>query len=283
MKTKKGVLPNLIIIGAQKCGTSSLHYYLNLHPEISMSREKELHFFSRERYWNRGIDWYKSHFIGSKKIFGEASPSYTIYPFRKRVAERMYSVVPNARLIYMVRDPLDRMVSHYIHRYAIGWESRPIEEALGQGAQSIYVAVSRYHMQLEQYLKYFPRSNILIITLEELFGHRQLTIEAVFRFLDVYDSFSTKKFSVIRHSSEEKGRKNKIGMFLKAISETKPAKIFSTHTRMTIGRLLYRPFTTRLEKPVLSEDLKKELCSYLKDDMDRLRKLTGRRFKKWCV
>src|ERR687894_2292944 len=73
-------LPNLIVIGAQKCGTSVLHYYLSLHPEVSMSRPKELNFFIEERNWPRGLDWYKSQFDGDARVRGEASPNYTAYP-----------------------------------------------------------------------------------------------------------------------------------------------------------------------------------------------------------
>ena len=87
-KSKKGRLPNLIVIGGQKCATTSLHYYLNLHPQISMSREKELNFFS-ERNWHKGIEWYKSNFTGRTKIHGESSPSYTNYPFNKEVPKRL--------------------------------------------------------------------------------------------------------------------------------------------------------------------------------------------------
>jgi Sulfotransferase domain len=282
-KKKKGVLPDLIVIGAQKCGTSSLHYYLNLHPEISMSKEKELHFFTGGRNWDKGVEWYKSNFIGNEKVLGEASSSYSFYPNYSGVPERMYRILPDARLIYIVRDPIDRIISHYIHGYAIGWENRPIEDALARLEKNRYINFSKYYMQLEQYLNYFPASNILIMTQEDLFRHRQSALQKAFRFLDVDEKYSSEKFSMIRHASEEKGRKNRIGLMLKRLSETKPAKLFSTHTRMNIGRLLYLPFSTRLKRPVLSGDLKKELIACLKDDVDRLRKLTGRRFKNWCV
>jgi hypothetical protein len=85
------VLPNLIVIGAQKCGTTSLHYYLSLHPEIAMSRTKELHFFSRR--WRRGLRWYERQFRDPAPIRGESSPSYAFYPVWRDVPERMAEVV----------------------------------------------------------------------------------------------------------------------------------------------------------------------------------------------
>ncbi len=96
------MLPNLIIIGAQKCATTSLHYYLSLHPHIFMSREKELNFFIFERNSHKGIEWYKSNFVIKANISGESSPDCTNYPFFDGVPERMYSVVPKAKLIYII-------------------------------------------------------------------------------------------------------------------------------------------------------------------------------------
>src|SRR5947208_13622101 len=100
----EGALPNLVVIGAQKCGTSGLHYYLSLHPEISMSKPKELNFFIAERNYPRGLDWYRAHFDPTAKVRGESSPNYTAYPLHVGVPERMHSIVPDAKLLYLVRD-----------------------------------------------------------------------------------------------------------------------------------------------------------------------------------
>ena len=89
-----GALPNLVVIGAQKCGTSGLHYHLGLHPEISMSKPKELNFFIEERNWPRGLDWYRAHFDARATVRGESSPNYTAYPQHLGVPERMHSVDP---------------------------------------------------------------------------------------------------------------------------------------------------------------------------------------------
>ena len=83
------MLPNLVVIGAQKCGTSGLHYQLSLHPEIWMSRPKELNFFIEERNWSRGQDWYRHCFDARAKVRGESSPNYTAYPQHLGVPERM--------------------------------------------------------------------------------------------------------------------------------------------------------------------------------------------------
>lgn len=98
------MLPNLIVIGAQICGTTSLHYYLSLHPQVSMSKEKELLFFREEHNWPKGIAWYASHFHGKAKVHGESSPGYTNYPQFAGVPSRMYPVLPKAAPAFWVAD-----------------------------------------------------------------------------------------------------------------------------------------------------------------------------------
>jgi hypothetical protein len=98
------MLPNLIVIGAQKSGTSSFYHYLTFHPEIFMSSHKELNFFCKELTWEKGMRWYKSHFQDkTRKIRGEVSPTYTQYPLYKGVPERMHSILPDAKLIYLIK------------------------------------------------------------------------------------------------------------------------------------------------------------------------------------
>jgi len=273
----------LVIIGAGKCGTTSLHYYLGLHPSIFMSKEKELNFFAVDRQWNKGIDWYKSNFTGNTKIFGESSPSYTAYPLIRDVPKKMHSVIPDAKLMYSIRDPVERIVSHYVHNYTIGLENRNIEDAFNQLDNNEYIIRSMYFMQLEQYLVHFPKSNILIFTLEDLYNHRLETLQKIFRFLDVDKDFYSPKFQIKKHDSNEKGRKNRIGLFLKRMSKTNFAKMFSTDMRMNIGRILYKPFSTRVERPVLNDKVKDKLVDYLKDDINKLRGLTGFDFETWSL
>src|SRR6188472_592298 len=95
---REGALPNLIVIGGLKCGTTSLHHYLNLHPQIAMSRPKELNFFVAELNWPLGVDWYATHFEAGKPLRGESSPHYTNRPRFGEVADRMHSVLGEPRI-----------------------------------------------------------------------------------------------------------------------------------------------------------------------------------------
>ena len=195
-----GVLPNLIIIGAMKCSTTALHRYLDLHPDIAMSEPKELNFFcGPEHYedpgepaarsagnWHRGVSWYATQFRPAP-VRGEASPGYTSPSFTE-AADRMARVVPDARLVYAVRDPIERAVSQYLHHRADGTERRPVEEALID-PQSQYLERSRYHERLEPYLARFPREQILICAQEDLWSSRRTTLRSLYRFAGVDDLF----------------------------------------------------------------------------------------------
>jgi hypothetical protein len=283
-KYKKGALPNLIVIGGQKCGTTSLHYYLGLHPQILMSREKELDFFIRELNWHRGVEWYKSHFAGKTMVRGESAPNYTAYPIFEGVAERMHSVTGDIKLVYVVRDPIDRLVSQYIQGYASGRENRTFADALKHiDDTNTYIARSKYFMQLEQFLDYYPSSNIFITTAEDLYSRRVETLQKIFRFLNVDETFCSDKFSVLKHTSSEKRRKDRFGLFLKRLSKMDFARIFSTETRMQLGKLLYLPFSSGIERPALDESLRAEIIDYVREDTNRLREYTGYDFGAWCV
>lgn len=283
-RAKEGVLPNLIIMGAQKCGTTSLHYYLSLHPDISMSHEKELNFFIPEMNWPRGVDWYKAQFRGAADIRGEASPNYTMYPLVSGVPERMHAVVPEAKLIYIVRHPLERIISHYMQAYATGFENRSLSEALADftGANR-YVCRSQYYMQLTQFLPFFPRSRILLLTAEELLSHRRDTLKRVFRFLHVDDTLDSAKFDNVRHKSDERRCKTKAGLWLSHLIESFGLQRLSPDLAWQLDRLLCLPFSHPMERPSLDGQLRQELTAYLKEDVDRLKAFAGHSFEVWAI
>lgn len=199
---RDGALPNLILIGAMKCGTSALHAFLDMHPQIAMSEPKELNFFfgpdagnghvTTSRVWaagtwSRGLDWYAAHFPATVPVRGESSPGYTS-PDHPRVAERMAATLPDARLLYLVRDPVSRAVSQYHHHRAEGSERRPISEALLDPA-SQYVSRGRYHERLQPFLAHYPPERILVVAQEDLRTHPAATLRRVFAFTGVDDTF----------------------------------------------------------------------------------------------
>ncbi|HYN88504.1 MAG TPA: sulfotransferase [Ardenticatenaceae bacterium] len=277
------MLPNLIIIGGMKCGTTSLHYYLGLHPQISMSKLKELDFFIEERNWRRGVEWYRSNFQGAASIYGESSTGYSAYPHYDGVPARMHSVVPDARLIYILRDPIERIVSQYVHNCSDRRDSGTIADVLNGPRKQYYIDRSKYYMQLEQYLRYFPLERILVITSEELYRHRLGTLRNIFRFLGVDDSFVSERFSEVLHASAGMKRKNLARLLVTRIPGMDLLRRLPPDLRWRVDQAAYLPFTQKIERPEIDAALRQQLIDVLQDDVERLRDFTGRAFHEWSL
>ena len=174
-------LPNFFIIGAQKAGTSTLHRLLQQHPQAFMCAPKEPHFFSADQ--GRGLDWYRSLFsaAGDAVAVGEASTTYAMYPHYDNVVDRLTAAVGEPRLIYIVREPIARMRSAYLHALAGGTETRPIAAALAGDPR--YLLTSSYALQLEQWLPHVPRDRILLLSLEQLADDPEVVMSRLFGFL----------------------------------------------------------------------------------------------------
>ena len=204
-------LPDFVVVGAMKSGTTSLHYYLSLHPDITMSKEKEPTFFTKEGRWANGIEWYGAQFEGATKRVGEASPDYAKFPRHADVPARMHSVLPNAKLVYILRDPVERVVSHYIDAYSFGRVHRPLDDVLDEDEGRHYIACSKYFFQLEQYLPFYAPERILVVQTEALATRRLETLSRIFEFLDADPAFTDEGFSRVLYQRSEHRRKNRVG------------------------------------------------------------------------
>jgi len=276
-------LPNLIILGAQKCGTSGLHYYLGLHPEVSMSSPKELNFFIAERNWGRGLEWYARHFDPGAKCRGEASPNYTAFPQHMGVPERMSEVVPDARLIYIVRDPLDRIAAHYVHNFAKRREKGGLRETLLHPNTS-YVARSKYFTQLQRFLEHYDRDRVLVIENSDLRDQRAATLRRVFEFAGVDAGFEHPKFEQVRHSTSRKKRATKMGMRVQRMSRSRSGRRIPRRAWLALDVAL--PLSKPISKPStneLREALGSQVLDVLHEDAERLREFTGRDLASWSV
>lgn len=153
-----------------KSGTTSLYRWLGAQPEVSLPESKELNYFSHEEVWHRGLEWYSGHFApAGQLITGEASVSYTSPALCETAADRIATVVPGVRLIYVVRHPLERLRSHYRHEVQRGRESRPLGAALEDPASS-YVGHSLYSRRVRPFLERFPREQVCVIRFEDMVG-----------------------------------------------------------------------------------------------------------------
>lgn len=187
-------LPDVLLGGAQKSGTTSLHRILESHPDVYFPpRPRELHFFDLEENHRRGVDWYRSHFAtwsGQARV-AQTSPLYLYLP---GVASRIAELLPEARLIFLLRHPADRIRSHYWHEVRYGWESLPVRRALElesvrltEGPESVrhysYVDRSRYSRQLERYRPAFEDGRVLLLHFSELARSPLLTWQRCLEFL----------------------------------------------------------------------------------------------------
>ncbi|HWM87528.1 MAG TPA: sulfotransferase domain-containing protein [Kofleriaceae bacterium] len=273
-------LPNLIIIGAQKCGTTSMHAYLGRHRQIAMSETKELDFFIDRRNWSKGVEWYAAQFSDDAAVRGESSPNYTWTRAFPGVPERMHSVVPDARLIFMVRDPIQRVISHWIHNYSNGRENRPLAEVVGDHR---YYDRSLYWTQVSAFLEHYDRSRILVVAMDELQKQARETMRRVFDFVELDDDFREPVFAIQRHRSARKRRKTRTGAWIAGTRVGRRLDALPGALRWPVRELLYRPFSRRLERPELAPAEREQLAERLRDDTNRFREFAGRDFSDWNV
>lgn len=200
-------LPDFVIIGAMKCGTSTLHAQLALQPQFFMSEPKEPNFFSDDDNYAKGEDWYCSLFRKAPEgvIKGESSTHYTKLPTYPKTVDRLAALIPNAKFIYVMRDPVDRLVSHYIHEWTQGVISAPIDEAIETHPELI--AYSRYAYQLEPFVARFGRERILTVEFEAMTKEPDKELKRIAAFLGAEGDVAWKKDLEAQNVSSERIRK----------------------------------------------------------------------------
>jgi len=274
-KPEEGRLPDFVVIGAAKAGTTSLDFYLGLHPEIFMARPKELRFFVDAPLptgrWSLGEDWYTRQFITRKPACGESSPQYAISP---RAPERMAAVVPNAKLIYLVREPMARLRSQYLME---------VRRGVFVGSFAAYVeqrppAVdhSCYGNHLERFLAHFSCDRIMMVESQELHVNRFATLQRIFRFLGVDDAFVTPRFHLVRHVGESEVFPTPLGMRLDRSRLMRHAsRMLPSGVHHHLRNLVLSPFPAAPPSTALPEAKESELASLFRVQVELLRKLTG--------
>lgn len=284
-KGRHDTLPNFIIIGGLKCGTTSIHHYLGLHPEIHMSKPKELNFFAAEQNWDLGLDWYRGRFDSRFKVNGESSPHYTNRPRFNGVAERIHKHIPDAKLVYMVRDPIKRILSHWVHATGAGYETREFEPTLNLPDTS-YIHRSMYWMQLQPYLELFDRDRIEVITQEELGRHRDETMRKAFSFLGVDENFTSEQFD--RQWEKSSAKHDDKYQFMEKLIKLPGFRSFDRNfdrlpesMRWMVEKVVHNPDKPPAPKPEIPDELMTTLKGRFREDVAALREWTGREFEGW--
>lgn len=176
-------LPDFLIVGAMKCGTSTLAAQLAAQDGVFMSTPKEPNFFSDEEIWARGEDWYRGLFAGAAPgdLKGEASTHYTKLPTHPETLERMATLLELPRIVYMIRNPVERTVSHYIHEWTQGEMDGDPVSAFARHPE--LVAYGRYGMQIEPYVGRFGAGNVFLTSLEQIKAGPQAELDRIGAFL----------------------------------------------------------------------------------------------------
>jgi hypothetical protein len=284
-RRRHATAPNLIIIGGLKCGTTSIHHYLGLHPEIQMTKPKELNFFVEELNWDLGMDWYRARFDDRFAVRGESSPHYTNLPRFSGVAERIERHCPDAKLLYMVRDPINRVLSHWVHATGAGYEPGDMDEVLSR-PDCAYIQRSMYWMQLQPYLERFDRDRIEVITAEELQDDRQGTMRKAFRYAGVDEGFIHEQFHrEWEKSSAKQGDKYQV---MERLIKLPGFRAFDRNfdrlpesLRWMVEKVVHDPDKPSAPKPELPDELSERLRGWFRDDVAGLQEFAGRRFDGW--
>ncbi|MFY1637067.1 sulfotransferase family protein [Solwaraspora sp. WMMB335] len=206
-----GALPEFLIIGGQRCGTTSLHHYLAAHPQVRPATGKELQFFTVHH--GRGLRWYRAHFPvrpPAVRSF-EASPYYLFHP---SVPARVSAALPQARFVALVRDPVERAYSHYLHTRSYGAEPLPFAEAVAAEEQRLadalrdgpdapaahaalrnysYLSRGRYAEQLRRWHAHLPADRLLVLRSEDMYADPAAVYTRVLDFLGL-DPFTPAAF-----------------------------------------------------------------------------------------
>lgn len=286
------MLPTFFVIGASKTGTTSLAHYLGLHPEIHMAPWKEPHFFVKPGDGLATLDnrifsteEYEALFESDLAVRGEGSTSYSHYPARGGVPERIKEWIPDARFIYLVRDPVDRIVSHYVHQVAWGGERRPLVQTLGDldHPHNVFISASRYATQVERYLRIFPEDRMLVVDSDELRSHRTATLTEVFAFLGV-DSRNHAADSA-PEVNVTAGQRVLPDMYSR-LRHRGPLRRLPAPLRRRLQRLGERAEQALLppvQQPEVPDSLRLRLSDMFSAEVNRLRALTGKPFATWSL
>lgn len=293
-------LPNVVIIGAAKAGTTSLFEILRQHPQIYTPHKKELRFFSFDKHYHEGIDWYEnSYFANASKypVRIEATPAYLTWS--QKVAPRIKELYCDRPIKFIVifRDPVKRAYSHYWHRIRLGSEDPSIsfEKAVHTEDQRLkekwdllyyqgngihgYLRASHYMERLKPFLDLFPRESFHFMIQEDLYIDYDKRMKDLLEFLGVDSSIALKSIqsnesAVPRYQFLD----NQFNKIKKGKIKTILRFFFPKHARKAVVKdFLMKPF----EYPPIDPTLKKELYELFENEVNQLTTLIGRDLSAW--
>jgi len=310
-------LPNFFIVGAAKSGTTSLYEYLKLHPEVYMAPIKETHHFStdidntkfRSNYarslnkdlskflesdmeegifhafvkdWSEYVQLFKK--VKNEKAVGEVTNSYL---YSREAAKNIKEKFPNAKIIMMLRNPVDRAFSHYLMDLRIGYETEDFMTALkkdmardpkGWGISNLYSEIGQYAEQVQRFMQVFPKEHLRIYLFDDFVKNPEATMKDIFRFLGVSEETSidfTKKYNPSFIP------KNK---FIGKLNTQKRVKDWlKSVLPKSVKSKFKKTFYTDKDLPKIKPEERKFLIEVFKEDVMKLSQLLNRDLSSWLV
>ena len=270
-------LPEFVIAGMMRCGTTSLSAWLRHHPDVVIPAVKEVHFFDQN--YERGLGWYSEHFrrAGPDQVPGEATPDYVYVP---EAVRRIAADLPDVKLVFLLRDPVARAHSHYLHNTARTRETLGFEEAIDaeperlarlsgpERARFAYVDRGRYLHQLKAVLELFPREQVMVQLFEDLRDRPRPTFAAIADFLGV-DSGQVPEEVGAQVNAYQTFRSVRV----RDLSRRLPKRLVDA-----VGRVNRVP---QPDYPTLPPPARERLLDVYGAERDELRELLGRDLHEW--
>ena len=283
---------DFFIVGAPKSGTTSLYHYLSEHPQVEMSSQKEPDYFSDKAIHEQGmyyaknrvdtLDKYESLFVQKESVvYGEASVSYLFY---ENVAEDIKKYNPNAKIIIMLRNPIERAFSHYLMDYRLGLISDSFENVLAKISKhknahlfyQQYIEVSKYAKQIQRYLVFFEKDNILFIDYEDFKINVSKTVDQVYNFLHISTEFAADINT--KHNTFTMPKNKVIRLIYSFVFLRKILTfLFPTYLVKNIRFLLFKSD----KKPELLKETRSLLKRIFNDDIKNLEEVLSKDYSKW--
>lgn len=293
-------VPDFIIIGAMKSGTTTLYQYLCQHADIFMTTPKEPGYFSRNEVYQKGPEWYLSLFANARpgQKIGEASTCYSRWPTYAHVPERIFKSNPKTKLIYLLRHPVDRAYSHYGHLRFYHDKTYPsFEDALV--AEPEIVDASKYMCQIEQFLQFFPKEQLYLVDFDGLIANPKDAVNEILAFIGCNEINLSFENGIKANEAGETSLKRKMLASVYKIRRFPIIKqlvdvLLPKQFRKGLARHLVNIFfSSRLghwlvkhgkaELPPLQSDTRSHLLQELKDDTQALEVFWGRNIRKWYL